>query len=160
MRYLRDKQCEVEDDALKSLTVVFVDSNGKRVDVDLNPPARKPRVIEHQLNPMTATLPLCKACNSDFGEGLKEPVAQIFEDLEHEKGVAILRPSYWCDGFGSWRGLDGYFSSLKGGTTILCPIDAIRGQLTLAIALVKEINPNYSDAQLGIDSRCQHNAIL
>ena len=57
MGYLRDEQPEAEDDALKSLTVVFVDSTGKRVDVDLNPPERKPRVIEHQP----------KAENNDFG---------------------------------------------------------------------------------------------
>ena len=43
---------------------------------------------------------------------------------------------------------------------VLHPIDDIRGQLTLAIAVVKEIDPNYRDAPLGIDSRCQHNAIF
>jgi hypothetical protein len=45
MGYITDEPPET-DDAKKSLTVVFVNFKGERVDVDLNPHPKGPRVIE------------------------------------------------------------------------------------------------------------------
>ena len=47
MGYITDEPPET-DKALKSLTVVFVNSKGERVDVGLNRPAKENRLIEHQ----------------------------------------------------------------------------------------------------------------
>ena len=48
MGYITDEAPDPEDPSLKSLTVVFVNSKGERVDVNLNPPPKPPRVIDQQ----------------------------------------------------------------------------------------------------------------
>jgi hypothetical protein len=37
---------------------------------------------------MSATLPLCAACNHNFGAQLEGPVSAAFEDLEARRGIA------------------------------------------------------------------------
>ena len=49
-KMMGDDPPENENNALKSFTVVFVNSKGERVDVDLNRPAKEMRVIEHKLD--------------------------------------------------------------------------------------------------------------
>lgn len=51
MGYITDEAPEPEDPSLKSLTVVFVNSKGERVDVDLNAHRKAPHVIEQQPAP-------------------------------------------------------------------------------------------------------------
>jgi len=48
MGYLHDEQLEAEDDALKSLTVIFVNSKGEPVDVNLRESPKPTRIIEHE----------------------------------------------------------------------------------------------------------------
>lgn len=123
---------------------------------------------EKKVNPLTATLPLCEKCNSDLGKGLEGPVAQIFEDLERGKGISDLEAELLVRWLWKLEGLGWIFQFPEGRYSerytlrerILHPIDDIRGQLTLAIALVEKIDPDYDDAPLGIDSECQHSAIF
>lgn len=123
---------------------------------------------EKMVNPKSATLPLCKKCNSDFGDGLEAPVSQIFEDLERGKGISDLEVELLVRWLWKLEGLGWIFQFPEGRYTnkytlrerVLHPIDDIRGQLTVAISLIEEIDPSYGDAPLGIDSRCQHSAIF
>src|SRR6266498_2812771 len=117
---------------------------------------------------MTATFPLCVACNSDFGQGLEVPVARIFEDLEQGKGISDLEGELLVRWLWKLEGL-GWIFEFSGGRyndkytlrqRVLHPIDDIRGQLTLAIALVEKIDPDFGDAPMGLDSRCLHSAIF
>ena len=56
MGFLTDEPPEDPDKARKSLTVVFVNSKGEPVDVDLNPRPKQTRAIEDDSPPMGAKL--------------------------------------------------------------------------------------------------------
>ena len=95
-------------------------------------------------------------------------MAQIFEDLEQGKGISDLEAELLVRWLWKLEGLNWVFQFPEGRYNekytlrqrVLHPIDDIRGHLTLAIALVEKIDPDYGDAPLGIDSRCQHSAIF
>lgn len=121
-----------------------------------------------KVNPMNATLPLCMRCNSDFGEGLEVPVQRIFEDLESGRGISDFEAELMVRWLWKLEGIGWVFEFSQGRYNekyslrqrVLHPIDAIRGHLTLAIALCDEIDPEFSDSPMRIDSRCDHSAIF
>ena len=43
---------------------------------------------------------------------------------------------------------------------VLQPIDAVRGQLILAISIINSIDPSFGDLPLGLDSHCATNGIF
>ena len=118
--------------------------------------------------PSALTIPLCKECNDDFGKYLESPVAKIFNELENSKGISDfeaellvrwlwkLEGLYWT----SINPIDSYSPSYKLRERVLLPIDKFRPSLFVAISLIKEIDPSYGDAPLGLDSLNRANAIF
>jgi hypothetical protein len=117
---------------------------------------------------LSATLPICKACNSDFGNQLERPVSKIFFKIESNQGITendaelLIRWLWKISGLAwIWNNPDGNYTqkyNLK--QRVLLPIDEIRGHLILAISLINEIDPSYGDEPLGIDSINQIDAIF
>jgi hypothetical protein len=113
-----------------------------------------------KINPRALTVPLCSTCNNRFGNELEGPVAKSFEDLEAGRGLSdreaerIIRWLWKLEGL-SWcfAHPDGLYTqkySLR--DRVLNPIDEIRSELTLAVSLVAEIEPEFGDAPMGLDS--------
>jgi hypothetical protein len=111
-----------------------------------------------------ATLPLCQQCNSDFGAQLEARMSRILDDIEAARGLSdneaelVVR---WL-----WK-LEGILWHISHPTRdyspvytlrerVLQPLDGIRGELILALALCESIDPTYGDAPMGLDS---HRAI-
>lgn len=114
-----------------------------------------------------ATLILCKRCNSDFGQELEVPVSRIFSDLEAGRGLSDNEAELLIRWLWKLEGLSWQFANPSGRYSekytlrerVLNPIDDIRGHLVLAISLIYEIDPEFADAPMGIDSLNFHNAI-
>jgi len=115
-----------------------------------------------------ATIPLCKKCNHDFGEALESPVSRIFYNLESGIGISDNEAEVLIRWLWKFEGLAWHLFNPIGTYTrkyslrerVLQPIDEIRGELVLAISLISEIDPDYGDAPMGIDSFNELNAIF
>ena len=115
-----------------------------------------------------ATIPLCEKCNHEFGRALESPVSQIFNNLESHRGISDHEAELLIRWLWKFEGLCWTFLNPTGVYTknftlkqrILLPISDIRGDLVLAISLIKEIDPTYGDAPMGIDSFNVRNAIF
>lgn len=127
-----------------------------------------PWLGEKRITAYSAKLPLCSRCNRDFGTHLEGPVSQIFDDLETGNGISdteaeiLVRWLWKFEGL-AWRFMDPegtYSQKYTIRERVLNPIDEIREQLVLAIALIEEIDPNFRDAPMGIDSMNRVNAIF
>ncbi len=107
------------------------------------------------------TLPLCKDCNSSFGQKLEQPVQQIFNDLENGYGISdleaelLIRWSWKTYGL-FWAAVTEdnfiYTENYTLSERVLNPIDEKREDLTLGISLIDHIDPFYEDYPLGINS--------
>jgi hypothetical protein len=123
---------------------------------------------EKLVNPKKLTIPLCIKCNTDFGRELEEPTSRIFGDLEEGRGLSdveaetLVRWLWKFEGL-SWsiqypHGLYSEKYTLR--DRVLLPLDDIRDHLTLAVALIAKIEPEFGDAPMGIDSHTYKNAVF
>lgn len=120
------------------------------------------------VNPKKLTIPLCIKCNTDFGRELEEPTRRAFDDLEEGRGLSDVEAEtlvHWL-----WK-FEGLYWSIRNpsGTysnkytlrdRVLSPLDEIRSHLTLAVALVSKIEPEFGDAPMGIDSHTYESAVF
>jgi len=111
-----------------------------------------------------ATLPLCEQCNSDFGDQLEAPMSRILDDIEAARGLSdneaelVVRWLWKIDRL-LWHishPTHDYSPIYTLRERVLRPLDAIRGELILAVALCANVDPTYGDAPMGLDS---HGAI-
>jgi hypothetical protein len=117
---------------------------------------------------LAATLPICRDCNSTFGEELEGPMAQLFDEIEAGKGLSDdeaelfvrwlwkLEGLYWVFTHPGHRYTQKYTLRQRA----LLPIDDIRGNLTLAVALAEQRDPKFEEGAMGIDSMNLHNAVF
>jgi len=121
-----------------------------------------------RLPALAVTVPLCVECNRLFGEQLESPVAAIFDDLEARRGISDLEAELlvrwmWKITGLSWIATHPYGKYNRIYTLrerVLRPIDALRGDLILALSLIEAINPSYGDKPLGVDSTTEVDAVF
>jgi len=114
------------------------------------------------------TIPLCERCNYDFGEKLEKPVSKIFTHLEEGKGISeteaelLIRWLWKITGlFWVWMHPKGRYTQIYSvRERVLRPIDKIRQNLVLGISLIQNIDPEYGDLPMGIDSTNEIDAIF
>jgi hypothetical protein len=121
-----------------------------------------------RLPALSATIPICVKCNSDFGEYLEKPVSNLFIEIENGKGVSdneaelLIRWLWKLDGL-NWIAMHPYDDYTRKYTLkerVLTPIDAIRKHLLLAISLIGEIDITDKDLPMGVDSINEIDAIF
>ena len=121
-----------------------------------------------KIPPSRATIPICTRCNNDFGRYLESPTAKIFDDLENERGISdneaelLVRWLWKFEGL-HWNILhpnDRYTRSRTLRNRVLNPIVDIRGDLVLAISLIRKMSDPSRDMPLGIDSYNEKSAIF
>ncbi len=121
-----------------------------------------------RISALSATLPLCTRCNSDFGRELEGPMARVFDDLEAGRGISdeeaelIVRWMWKFEGLGWIFHYPQHIYSERYTLRerVLNPIDELRGNLTVAIALAEQRDPAFEEGALGIDSFNVHNAVF
>lgn len=102
----------------------------------------------------------------DFGRELEAPVSRIFTDLEAGQGISDLEAELLIRWLWKFEGLYWIFSHPQDKYTekytlrerVLHPIDDIRFELSLAISIVQDINPEFEDSPMGLDSWNEHDA--
>ncbi len=116
----------------------------------------------------SATIPLCKRCNSEFGSRLESPVKKVFEDIEDGKGLSdheaelLIRWLWKFEGL-VWRARfpDGrYTRRYNLRQRVLLPIDGIRPSLIIALSRIRDIDQSHGDLPMGIDSACLYSALF
>jgi hypothetical protein len=117
---------------------------------------------------LSATLPLCVRCNSDFGRELESPMARVFDDIEAGRGLTDEEAELVVRWMWKFEGLAWVFHHPRAVYTqrytlrdrVLRPIDDIRENITLAIGLAERRDPEFEEGAMGIDSFNAHNAIF
>ncbi|CAB5657004.1 Uncharacterised protein [Aeromonas hydrophila] len=118
--------------------------------------------------PMTATIPLCGQCNSEFGRNLEAPMMKILQNIESGLGVSdneaeiFVRWAWKMEGL-SWRLAqpdDNYSKVYTVRDRVLKKIDNIRSRLVLAIALVEDPYEGKEYLPLGFCNMNENNAIV
>jgi hypothetical protein len=115
------------------------------------------------INPRTATFPICGECNNRLGGELEGPVSQIFPKLDAGGAISdleaelLVRWLWKFEGFAAmFAHLDNpdwkYSDRMKFIDRILGPIDKIRSHLVLAIGLANKNDNGETDWPMGIDS--------
>jgi len=121
-----------------------------------------------RISALSATLPLCVDCNSDFGRDLESPVSRLFDDIEEGRGISDIDAELLVRWLWKIKGLawvathprSRYTRSYTLRERVLRAIDVVRGQLTVALALIRNVEPMYGDAPMGIDAITEHDAIF
>jgi hypothetical protein len=118
---------------------------------------------------MSATVPLCVKCNSDFGAQLEFPVSKLFDDLENGRGMSdneaelLVRWMWKLEGL-LWiavNPLGDYSLAFTLRQRVLNRLGQIRGRLVLAVSRIHRIDESYGDRPLGLDSQlAETNAIF
>jgi hypothetical protein len=109
---------------------------------------------------LSATIPICKTCNQILGRELESPVQHIFHRVENGEGIN----DYDADLLVRWMWkiskLFYKYNHPKGKVTsnsslfqfLINPISQPRNRITLAIALINELDQEFNDAPMGIDT--------
>lgn len=118
--------------------------------------------------PLTATIPLCLSCNSEFGSKLEKPMMDLLVDIESGKGISdneaeiFVRWAWKMEAF-SWR-INLPDNQYSGVYTvkerILKSIDSIRGNLVLAVSLIKDPYQGKDYLPMGLCNENDINAIV
>ena len=116
------------------------------------------------MNPRTATLPMCLDCNNRLGSELEEPMSRVLPALEAGEGIndgqaeTILRWLWKFEGL-SWAFayLDEPDWHYSPRWTLIqrvleAPLEPIRNQFTIAAALANQNDEGFSDWPMGLDS--------
>lgn len=121
-----------------------------------------------KLPALAATFPLCVECNEAFGRELEAPVSVLFQDIEDGKGLSdlgaelLIRWLWKIDGL-FWIAAhpgESYSDDCSLRQRVLRPINEIRKDLTLAMALIDTVEVEYGDKPMGIDSQTEHDSIF
>lgn len=126
------------------------------------------RWLGRKVHGLSATIPLCEECNSDFGNEIETLVAQIFRDLEAGKGITDYEAELLVRWMWKFEGMLWHLLNEKGVYSdvytlkerVLSDLDSIRPHLTLAIAKISDIDPSHGDKPMGIDSINHRSAIF
>ena len=121
-----------------------------------------------KISPTSATIPLCAACNHQFGAELEAHVLKIFDSLETGGGISdfqaelLVRWMWKFEGFG-WLLNDtlrtySHISTLR--NRVLNRLGSYRSSVCLALSLIDHIDPSFGDSPMGIDSENQCNCIF
>lgn len=121
-----------------------------------------------RVNPRALTVPLCAACNRDFGRELEGPVARIFRDLEAGLGLSDSEAELlirWLWKLGGLAWMYGHPEAIYATrptlrNRVLRPIGDIRSQLTLAVSIIETIDPRFNDAPMGLDSESEEDTVF
>lgn len=117
---------------------------------------------------IAATVPLCTECNRIFGDQLEAPVSAIFDDIESQRGISeseaelLVRWLWKITGI-SWIALHPYGRYTRTRTLkerILRPLDELRGNMTLAVSLIRDIEAKYGDRPMGVDSSTEIDGVF
>jgi hypothetical protein len=117
---------------------------------------------------LAATIPLCVECNSEFGHDLESPTSKLFDNIEHGRGLSDDEAELLIRWMWKIQGLGWIANHPNGKYTekytlrqrVLFPIDEVRCQLVLGIALIRNLHPDYPDLPMGLDSSTQVDAIF
>jgi hypothetical protein len=121
-----------------------------------------------RVSALSATLPLCIECNADFGRELESPVSVLFDDIEEGSGISdieaelVIRWLWKIKGL-AWIAAHPQYQYTRTYTLrdrVLRAIDVVRGQLILALALIRNVEPVHGDLPMGIDAVTEHDAIF
>ena len=121
-----------------------------------------------RVSALSATVPLCTRCNSDFGRELESPMTRVFDDLEAGRGISDEEAELIVRWMWKFEGLAWVFHHPRAIYTerytlrerVLRPIDDIRGSLILAIGIAEKRDPDFEEGAMGIDSFNVHNAVF
>jgi len=121
-----------------------------------------------KVSALSATVPLCTRCNSDFVRELESPMARVFDDLEAGRGISDEEAELIVRWMWKFEGLAWVFHHPKAIYTerytlrerVLRPVDEIRGGLVLAIGIAEKRDPDFEEGAMGIDSFNVHNAVF
>jgi hypothetical protein len=123
---------------------------------------------KHDVPALSATIPLCIECNSEFGRDLENPTSKLFDDIENNRGLSddeaelLIRWMWKIQGL-AWiadHPYDKYSVKYTLRERVLFPIDEVRCQLVLGMALIRNLHSSYTDLPMGIDSSTQLDAIF
>ncbi|ETI59933.1 hypothetical protein [Marinomonas profundimaris] len=123
---------------------------------------------EDRVYPLTATIPLCLSCNSEFGSKLEKPMMELLIDIELGKGISdndaeiFVRCAWKMEAF-SWRVSlpDSQYSGVYTvKERVLKSLDSIRGNLVLAVALIKDPYQGKEYLPMGLCNTNEVNAIV
>lgn len=117
---------------------------------------------------LSATFPLCVECNSEFGQDLESPTSKLFNEIEKGQGMNDNEAELIIRWMWKIQGLAWIASHPTGKYTlkytlrerVLFPIDEVRSQLVLGMALFKSLHPESTDLPMGLDSSNQVDAIF
>jgi hypothetical protein len=123
---------------------------------------------QKNVSALSATLPLCVRCNSDFGRELENPMARVFDDMENGRVLSDEEAELVVRWMWKFEGLAWVFHHPRAVYTqrytlrdrVLRPIDDIRGNITLAIGLAEQRDSDFEEGAMGIDSFNVHNAVF
>ncbi len=117
---------------------------------------------------LSATIPLCIECNSEFGRDLESPTSKLFDDIENNRGLSDEEAELLIRWMWKIQGLAWIANNPNGEYTlkytlrerVLFPIDEVRSQLILGIGLIRNLHPDSTDLPMGFDSSTQIDAIF
>lgn len=119
------------------------------------------------INPLSATIPLCKNCNKKLGDGLEAPVSKIFYRLENGGGFNDFEAELLVKWMWKLSNMFSRFGNPKGNITgiklidkLLFPIGKPRDRIILAIALFKNNDEGFIDLPMGNDIFNLFSAVL
>ena len=117
---------------------------------------------------LSATFPLCVECNSEFGRDLESPISKLFDEIENGQGLNDIEAELIIRWLWKIQGLAWIANHPTGKHTlkytlrerVLFPIDEVRSQLVLGMALFGKLHPESTDLPMGLDSSNQVDAIF
>lgn len=126
---------------------------------------------QQTIAPDKATIPLCQECNEGFGNALEGPVAAVFRELDSGAGISendaeiLVRWLWKFEGL-QWTARtvrpDGVYTrryTLGERVTTSRAFDEVREDMVLAIALIRNNDPDHRDWPMGLDTPPSENAL-
>ena len=126
---------------------------------------------EQTINPDKATIPLCQECNEGFGNALEGPVARVFRELDggaaiSENDAELLVRWLWKFEGLQWTARtnrpEGVYTrryALRDRVASPQAFDEVRNDMLLAVALIRNNDPNHKDWPMGLDTPPSENAL-
>jgi hypothetical protein len=99
---------------------------------------------------------------------LEGPTQRLFTQVEAGGGISDDDAELLVRWLWKIKGLDWIANHAHGRYSykytlrerVLLPIDAVRAHLTLAVALIEKIDPEFGDMPIGVDATTEHDAIF
>lgn len=123
------------------------------------------------ISPDKATIPLCQECNEGFGNALEGPAAEVFRELD--RGAAISENDaellvrwlwkfeglQWTARINRAEGLYTRRYTLRDRVVTSQAFDEMRDDMLLAVALIRNNDPDRKDWPMGLDTPPSENAL-